>query len=165
MSIEASDCRRLLVAGIGNVFFGDDGFGVEVVARLARERLPDGVTPMDAGIRGMHLACELLDGRYERVIFVDTLPQQAAAGTVVVMEPDADALERGQPDAHAMTPAAVLGLLRALGGAPPPVLVVGCDPGSLDPGIGLTPAVAAAVEPAAAAVLRLIHAHTGGEGR
>jgi hydrogenase maturation protease len=164
MTLEARD-RRLLVAGIGNVFFGDDGFGVEVVARLARERLPDGVTLMDAGIRGMHLAFELLDGRYDRVIFVDALPQQAPAGTVVVMEPETSDLDGDQPDAHAMTPAAVLGLLRTLGGSPPPILVVGCEPGSMDPGIGLTPAVAAAVEPAAAAVLRLIRADAGDEGR
>jgi hydrogenase maturation protease len=162
--MESRDRRRLLVAGLGNVFFGDDGFGVEVVARLARERLPDGVTLMDAGIRGMHLAYEMLDGGYDRVIFVDALPQQAAAGTVIVMEADANDLPGGQPDAHAMTPAAVLGLLRTLGGAPPPVLVVGCQPDSLDPGIGLTPAVAAAVEPAAAAVLGLIRAHATGEG-
>src|SRR3954467_3286201 len=128
--------RRVLVAGIGNIFFADDGFGVEVARRLADRDLPCGVTIADFGIRGMHLAYEMLDGGYDQVIFVDALPQGAAPGTVVVMAPEFATLAAAPADAHAMTPVAVLALLASMGGEAPPVLVVGCEPATVEPGMG-----------------------------
>ena len=79
---------RVLVAGIGNVFLGDDGFGVEVVRRLAAVSLPDGVDVADYGIRGVHLAYDLLDGRYDTVVLVDALPLEEPPGTLAVLEAD-----------------------------------------------------------------------------
>ena len=152
--------RRVLVAGIGNIFCGDDGFGVEVVRRLAATRMPDGVKVVDFGIRGVHLAYEMLDGGYDQVIFVDALPQNAPPGTIVVVEADSECGDAGQDaaawDAHGMQPTAVLRLLRRIGGQAPQVLVVGCQPSRLDEEMGLSSAVAAAVDDAAQVVLRLV---------
>src|SRR5262245_45363605 len=100
----AAATRRVLVAGIGNIFCADDGFGVEVVKRLASASLPDGVRVVDFGIRGVHLAYEMMDGNYDQVILVDALPQDAPAGTIVVIEPELTAgdLDEGgaEWDAH-----------------------------------------------------------------
>jgi hydrogenase maturation protease len=149
----------MLVAGIGNIFCGDDGFGVEVVRRLAAAPVPDGVNVKDFGIRGLHLAYEILDGGYDQVILVDALPQNAPPGTIAIVEAETVG---GEPDegavwdAHAMQPAAVLQLLRRIGGHAPRVLVVGCQPSRLDEHMGLSAAVAAAVDDAAQLVLRLV---------
>jgi hydrogenase maturation protease len=146
----------ILVAGVGNLFFGDDGFGPEVARALAREPL-DGVKVEDFGIRGLHLAYELLDG-YERAILVDAVPRGAAPGTLYVIEPS-DETPAGPPDAHRMDVQNVFAYLRVLGGEPPPVTIVGCEPETTEPGIALSAAVTRAVEPAAALVRRLIHEH------
>ncbi|HEY7790351.1 MAG TPA: hydrogenase maturation protease [Vicinamibacterales bacterium] len=152
---------RTLVAGLGNIFLGDDGFGVEVVRRLGDASLGQGIEVADIGIRGVHLAYELLAGSYDRLILVDALPHGSAPGTVSVIEPDLDEDgAAGAMDGHALHPAAVLALVRRLGGRLPEVLVVGCEPESLDEGMGLSPVVAAAVEPAMAAVRRLVHLET-----
>lgn len=158
--MENAPPRRVLVAGIGNIFCADDGFGVEVARRLAAMPLPDRVKVADFGIRGVHLAYEMLDGGYDQVILVDALPQDEAPGTIAVVEPE---LTPGDPDeaavtwnAHAMHPAAVLRLTQQIGGRLPHVLVVGCQPGRLDEDIGLSPAVAAAVDEAARIVLGLV---------
>jgi hydrogenase maturation protease len=141
----------VLVAGIGNVFLGDDGFGVEVIRRLLAEPepLPAGVRAADYGIRGVHLAYELLDG-YDALVLVDALPQGGAPGTVYVFEPDPVGPDPDGPaiDAHDMNPQAVLGHVRALGGTVARVIVVGCEPADVTDRMGLSPAVAAAVEPA-----------------
>ena len=156
----ADAARRVLVAGIGNIFCADDGFGVEVIKRLARAPVPDGVKVADFGIRGVHLAYEVLEGGYDLVILIDALPQNAPPGTVAVVDVELTADEAGAAtpawDAHAMHPAAVLQLVRRIGGSPAQVLVVGCQPARLDEDIGLSPAVAAAVDPAAQLVLRLL---------
>jgi hydrogenase maturation protease len=166
----------VLVAGIGNVFLSDDGFGVAVVTQL-RERggLPDGVEVVDTGIRGMHLAYQLLDG-YRALVLVDATQRGGEPGTVYTLEHDLDAprdeAAPAQPalDGHGMEPAAVLALLDGLAGsmdlARPVgrVLVVGCEPAVLEEGIGLSPAVAAAVEPARQAVIELVTALTIDEG-
>ena len=154
MTIEPA--RRMLVAGIGNIFYGDDGFGVEVAAELARQPLPAGVRVADFGIRGLHLAFDILEQQYDDVIFVDAVAQQAPPGTVVLFEPVGDEVAEAAPDPHAMSPGVVLALLRSIGGTPPRVLVVGCAPESLEPGIGLSPVVQAAVGPAVRAVVELI---------
>jgi hydrogenase maturation protease len=152
---------RLLVAGIGNIFLGDDAFGVEVVRLLAGRPLPDGVRVVDFGIRGFDLACALLDG-YEGAILVDALQRGQPPGTLCILEPDLAELE-AQPAAlemHGLHPAKVLRLVLALGGRPGPLRVVGCEPATFgseeEPAVGLSPAVQAAVAPAADMVERLV---------
>jgi hydrogenase maturation protease len=117
---------RVLVAGIGNVFLGDDGFGVEVARRLADRPQAAGVEVADYGIRGMDLACAMQDG-WDAVVLVDAAPLGAPPGTLAVIEPEVAPGPAG-PDAHGMDPASVLRLVQALGGAPPRTLVVACEP-------------------------------------
>lgn len=158
--------RRTLVAGVGNVFLGDDGFGVAVAARLAGEPMPDGVEVVDVGIRGVHLAYQLLDG-YDTLVLVDAMPQDGPPGTLRVVEPSwadvAAAGDDGDPvDAHGMGPDAVLRTIAALAGplgvTVGRVVVVGCRPADVAEGIGLSPAVAAAVPLAADLVRELVGA-------
>jgi hydrogenase maturation protease len=120
--------RRILVAGIGNVFLGDDGFGVAVAGRLAQAELPVGVVVEDYGIRGMDLAYALTD--YDVVILVDALPRGQAPGTLYLVEPEIGD-EEVEPDAHGMSPVKVLAMARHLGGPMPQVLVVGCEPAAI----------------------------------
>lgn len=150
--------NRILVAGIGNVFLGDDGFGVEVVRRMSAMALPGRVTVADFGIRGIHLAYEMLDGRYDRVVLVDALPRGAAPGTITLLDPDRDdSIETAPPDSHDMHPAAVLAYLRSIGGTSPPVTIVGCEPACLDEGMTLSAEVSAAIDEAIEAVLAIVH--------
>lgn len=150
---------RVLVAGIGNIFLGDDGFGPEVVRQLSHDQFPADVGVVDYGIRGMHLAYDLLDG-YDGLVLVDAVPgrpdDRDPPGTVRVLEVTEDDLGARGVDAHGMDPVTVLASLRALGGRLPRTLVVGCVPADLDDGIGLSPVVAAAVAPAAATVRDLL---------
>src|SRR5947209_18225385 len=127
---------RLLVAGIGNIFLGDDAFGVEVAQRLARRPLPDGVRVADFGIRGLDLTYALLDD-YETVVLVDAVPRGGQPGTLYVLEPEGAEPPAVEPadrliEAHDMNPTRVLHLARALGGNIPRVLIVGCDPGKTE---------------------------------
>ncbi|GES20362.1 peptidase M52 [Acrocarpospora pleiomorpha] len=146
----------MLVAGIGNVFLGDDGFGVEVVNRLDVSVLPETVDVVDYGIRGVHLAYELLAGRHHTLIMVDAVPVEGPPGTVAVLEvDDEDPLGPVPVNGHGMHPQAVLDLLRALGGGVPRVLIVGCRPAVIDELMGLSEPVAAAVDGAAALVAEL----------
>jgi hydrogenase maturation protease len=117
---------RVLVAGIGNVFLGDDGFGVALADRFARRELPAGVEVVDFGIRGMDLAYALLDG-WDAAVFLDATPRGEAPGTLYVIEPDVEAIDVA-PEAHGMDPVKVLALARALDGPLPRVLVLGCEP-------------------------------------
>jgi len=147
---------KTLVAGIGNIFNADDGFGVEVAQRLLAVDRPEDVRVEDYGIRGIHLALELLEG-YDLLVLVDAMARPGEApGTVFLLEPSVDDIEGEPLDAHRMDPLAVLGMVADLGGVIGRVLVVGCQPESLDEGIGLSPAVAAAVEPAVQMVEELI---------
>jgi len=149
----------ILVAGIGNIFMGDDGFGPEVVRRLSsavdESALPDEAKVVDYGIRGMHLAYDLLDG-YDALVLVDAIPGRVPPGEVVVMEVGADDLGGGEFDAHGMDPVAVLSSLSALGGELPPTYVVGAQPTDLSEQIGLSEPMRAAVPVAAAAVRTLL---------
>ncbi len=144
--------RTVLVAGIGNVFLADDGFGVEVARRLAQRELAAGVKVADFGIRGMDLAYELQED-YDAAILVDAVPRGQAPGTLYVIEPDLVETE-SVLDAHSMDPVRVLGLARTLGSLPPRVLVLGCEPAtgvSLEDEelvMGLSPPVAAAIDKA-----------------
>lgn len=160
--------RRVLVAGVGNIFFGDDGFGVEVARRLAARDLPEGVHVRDFGIRGVHLAYELLNG-YDTFILVDLSPQGDPPGTVYVIEPELDdheydtafqeAIREGESaliDAHGMQPAAIFAMVKALGGRVERALIVGCEPAEVEEGIGLSEPVEAAVDEAVRVVLSLL---------
>jgi hydrogenase maturation protease len=140
----------VLVAGIGNIFLGDDAFGVEVVRRLAERALPDGVQVVDFGIRGFDLANALMDSDGTAVL-VDATPRGGEPGTLYLLEASVDS---GEPaiEPHGMDPATVLRLVQALGGRPPRVLVVGCEPAAFgldeEGQMGLSPPVAAAVDEA-----------------
>ncbi|HEY8212368.1 MAG TPA: hydrogenase maturation protease [Myxococcaceae bacterium] len=149
---------RILVAGIGNIFLGDDAFGVEVVRRLASCALPAGVRVVDFGIRGMDLAYALLED-YSAVILVDAAPRGRPPGTLYEIEPEPPAEGRAAVEPHAVVPHQILGLVRAMGGTLPPLRLVGCEPGALldgEPRMGLSPEVAGAIEPAVALVQDVI---------
>ena len=152
---------RILIAGIGNIFFGDDAFGVEVAQRLARRALPEGVRAVDFGIRSYDLAFALMDG-YDVTLLVDATPQGRPAGTVFLIEPDLDMLGEGAGEvvnAHSMNPVRVLQLVRSLGGVPGPLYLVGCQPAVLetdDGYLGLSPEVEAAVPTAIDLILSLV---------
>ena len=146
----------VLVAGVGNIFLSDDGFGVEVANRLAGEVFPEGVKVADFGIGGVHLAFELLEG-YDTAILVDAVPRGGEPGTVYVIEPEVDGEQcEGLVDAHGLEPESVLALLDRLGGRVGRVLIVGCEPASVDEGMGLTAPVAAAVPHAVGVVRSLV---------
>lgn len=142
----------ILVAGIGNIFMGDDAFGVEVARRLAERQLPPEVRVGDFGIRGFDLAYALQDG-YETTILVDAYPRDDQPGTLYVVEPDLAAMgaehaEGGDVDAHGMDPVKILRLAATMSGGMKRVLLVGCEPATLGPDeglMGLSDPVAAAV--------------------
>jgi hydrogenase maturation protease len=162
---------RMMIAGVGNIFLGDDGFGVEVARRLADADLPDWVRVADYGISGMHLAYDLAEG-FETTILVDASPRGEPPGTVYVMElgsrPDPAAPADGPGpatavlDGHGMQPDVVLGMLDMLGADAGRVLLVGCEPASIDARIGLSPPVAAAVDEAVRIVHDLVRAAEAG---
>jgi hydrogenase maturation protease len=149
----------VLVAGIGNVFFGDDGFGVEVARRLAAGSLPPGVEVEDFGIRALHLAYRLLEPP-GLLVLVDALRRGGAPGTLYVIYPELEDAP-GEPiaDGHTVDVASVLAGVRALGGVLPAVRVVGCEPEVLDAGIGLGAAVERAVPEAVRLVRELVEQH------
>jgi hydrogenase maturation protease len=157
---------RVLIAGIGNVFFGDDAFGVEVVRRLASTALPGNVRVVDFGIRGFDLACALLDG-YDLSILVDACPRGAAPGTLHLIEPDVIARDRAVAsqaspadiDPHGLTPASVLRLASTMAGRLNRIVVVGCEPESLggeDGRMGLSGRVEAAIDGAIELISSLV---------
>ena len=145
---------RILVAGVGNVFLTDDGFGVAVVEQLARREVPPNVIVRDFGIRGIHLAYELLEP-YDLVVLVDAMHRDGPPGTLYVVEPDTARDEDGpvSMDAHDLAPEAVLAMVPKLGGEVGRVIVVGCEPEDVSAGMSLTAAVAAAVPAAVELVL------------
>lgn len=153
--------NKLLVAGIGNIFLGDDAFGVEVANRLAQRPLPEGVIVKDFGIRSYDLAYALMDD-WDLVILLDALPHGGKPGTLYVLEPEMPTAAEAPPgfDAHTMNPVSVLQLVSALGGHPGHVLVVGCEPFSIEPdregNIGLSAPVRAQIEEAVRLVEQLI---------
>jgi hydrogenase maturation protease len=160
---------RVLVAGVGNVFLGDDGFGVEVVRALARRSLPDGVRVIDFGIRGLDLTYALLDG-YEAVVLVDATPRGGRPGTLYVLE--VEPREAGEPEptveGHNLDPARVLCLAAAMGSPVRRLLVVGCEParpGDVEEMVaGLSEPVRAAVAEAVCMVESLVgHLLAGGD--
>jgi hydrogenase maturation protease len=154
----------ILVAGVGNIFLGDDAFGVEVARSLSRRRLPEGVLAKDFGIRGFDLAYTLLDP-WDAIIIVDAMPGGEAPGTLFVVEPNLAGL--GDPassdmalNPHGMDPVQVLNLAASMGTISAQVLVVGCEPNDfgdeLDGRMGLSSLVQASVEAAANMVEELV---------
>lgn len=158
---------RMLVAGVGNIFLGDDGFGVEVAQRLAKAGLPDWVRVADYGTSGMHLAYDLAEG-YETAVLIDAAPRGETPGTVTLLEvkPEhrPDLAEAGPLagsrlfDAHGMQPDLVLSVLDMLGAQAGRILVVGCEPASVEYRIGLSEPVTAAVDEAVRIVRDLVAA-------
>jgi hydrogenase maturation protease len=155
--------KSILIAGIGNIFLGDDAFGVEVARRLAERKLPETVRVVDFGIRGFDLAYALQDG-YETTILVDACPHGEAPGTLYVIEPDLKDLDdpaapQAAIEAHAMNPVNVLRMARAMNIDVKNVLLVGCEPETLggeEGQMGLSAAVEAAVGEAVTLVETLI---------
>jgi hydrogenase maturation protease len=154
--------KRILVAGIGNIFLGDDAFGVEVVSSLWRGSLPDEAEVIDFGIRGQDLAYALADD-YELVILVDATPQGRSPGTVCLMELDPESLKVDAlpvADTHSLDPVRALQAALNQGAQPRRWYLVGCEPAPFDPdvqGWRLSTAAAAAVPIAADRIARLIH--------
>jgi hydrogenase maturation protease len=155
---------RILIAGIGNIFHGDDAFGVEVASRLSQRSLPAEARVVDFGIRGFDLAYALLDG-YDVTVLVDATSRGGAPGTLYTMEIDGNApAGLGEPNVdvatHGMNPMRVLRMAQTMGGCLGRILLVGCEPetlGSEEEGqMGLSATVAAAVDTAADMVEALV---------
>jgi hydrogenase maturation protease len=164
------DTKKILIAGIGNIFLADDGFGVEVANRLATQSFPPGVRVADFGIRGFDLAYALMDG-YETTVLVDAYPGEGEPGTLFVVEPDLAEISRGasQPatvDAHAMNPVSVLRMAAGMGAQLKRILLVGCVPATLGPEeghMGLSEPIATAVDQAVTLVASLVTRILAGE--
>ena len=160
---------RTLVAGVGNVFQRDDAFGVEVVRLLGQRPTADGVQIRDFGIRGVHLAYDLLDG-CDLFVLIDAAARGAEPGTVTVLEVEpkaapADPLAAPVIDAHSLAPDDIFALLASLGGRPGRSLVVACEPADTGAGMGLSEPVRAALPHAVRAVEDILREHrTEGKG-
>lgn len=127
----------ILVAGIGNIFLGDDGFGVEVAQRLSQRNFPEGVRVVDFGIRGLDLAYALTDGP-QTTILIDACPRGGDPGTLYAVEPDLSSLNSPNTsqiavDAHAMNTMNVLCMAKSMGAPLQRILLVGCEPATLGP--------------------------------
>jgi hydrogenase maturation protease len=161
--VEQPKVPRILIAGIGNIFLGDDAFGVEVVRRLSTRELPRNVRVTDFGIRGYDLAYALLDG-YDTTILVDACPRGEPAGTLYVIEPDVTDLassddKQSAVEGHSMNPMNVLRLATSMGGPLKQVLLIGCEPSTFGPEegqMGLSEPIEASVDQAVKLVESLI---------
>jgi hydrogenase maturation protease len=159
--VSAPPQKQILVAGIGNAWMRDDGFGGEVVCRLEQRELPDGVCALDFGTGGLDLAYEVMRG-YDALVLVDVARQDGEPGSLYVMEPDPESLggpiEDGEVlDPHGMAPQNVLRFIKYIGAWPGRVVVVACEPADVQAaGFGLGAAVANAVEPAVELVLSTV---------
>jgi hydrogenase maturation protease len=154
--------RKTLIGGFGNELLGDDGFGVEVVRRLAARHFPAHIQALEVGIAGLHFVLELMEG-FDAVIVVDAVQRGQPPGTLYVFRPseaDGDLLCQDWIDPHVAEPAQALKLARALGLLPGDVTVVGCEPASCQLGVSLTVRVKAAVDRA----VQTIHAMAAGDG-
>ncbi|HEY0547745.1 MAG TPA: hydrogenase maturation protease [Pyrinomonadaceae bacterium] len=157
------EAQRILIAGIGNIFLGDDGFGCEVLKRLMLRTWPESVRVFDFGIRGFDLAYALMDG-YDVTIFVDATPRGGEPGTLYTIEPDLNELEELDAqsmmvETHGMNPMKVLAMVKAMGGEFKRLLLVGCEPQTFGPEeglMGLSDPVEAAVTEAVGIVESLI---------
>lgn len=152
---------NILIAGIGNIFFGDDAFGCEVATQLMRRPLPEGVRVIDFGIRCYDLAYAMMNGP-DVTIFIDATPRGQPPGTIYLLEPDKNILDSNFGEvvnAHSMNPVRVLQLIHSLGGEPGRLYLVGCEPAVLETeegAMGLSEKVQAAVAPAIEMIETLI---------
>ena len=159
---ETDELRSILIAGVGNAWLRDDGFGGEVARRLSQGSLPAGVSVMDAGTGGLDLAYEVMRG-YDALVIIDVSQQGGSPGTLYVMEADEaeipGAIEDGDTiNPHGMDPQTVLRFLKAAGAWPGRVVVVACEPGEIEEmGWGLSESVSAAVDRAVKVVLETVH--------
>src|ERR1700740_2285427 len=147
---------RILVAGIGNIFLGDDGFGSEGVRNAEIPQGDPSVRVIDYGIRGMHLAYDLLE-EWDTLVLVDAVPSRGSPGTLHVFQADHEADAAADTESGSAPPR-VFPSLRAVGGSPPYTVVVGCETGSVEEGMGLPEPVAKAVPRAARAVEEIVAA-------
>lgn len=156
MSCPGRGTPQILVAGVGNIFLGDDAFGSETARRLERGApLPDGVRVVDYGIGGVHLAYDLLGG-VDLLVLIDAVEHDRPPGTVSVIEVDPEDVGSAPLDSHSMDPAAVLANVRRMGGTIPRTLIVACEPADSSERLGLTEVVEAAVEPALTSIRELV---------
>ena len=146
---------RILVAGIGNIFLGDDAFGCEVAQRLAGRTAPENIRVVDYGIRGYDLAYALMDD-YAVAILIDATPRGGQPGTLYTLEIDTGAMKSASSDPHGMDPVHVLAMVGAMGGKPPRIYLVGCEPGETEERMGLSEPVQAALDGAVETVESLI---------
>jgi len=148
---------RTLVAGVGNVFLGDDGFGVEVARLLAQRPPQEGVEIADFGIRGVHLVYELLDG-CDLFVLIDAAPLGHAPGTVTVLEVEPNDAGPGAPvmDGHGLSPDDLFAMLATMGGRPGRSLLVACEPADVSAGMALSEPVRAALPHAVRAVEEIL---------
>jgi hydrogenase maturation protease len=153
--------RSILVAGVGNAWLHDDGFGGEVARRIEQHELPAGVTVMDAGTGGLDLAYEVMRG-YDALVIIDVSKQGSEPGTLYVMEPDEDEVDGGIEDGqvinpHGMDPQTVLRFVKSIGAWPGRVVVIACEPAQVEEmGWGLSDQVGAAVDRAVDLVLETV---------
>jgi hydrogenase maturation protease len=150
---------KILIACMGNIFLGDDAFGVQVARELWVLELPDEAVVMDYGIRSFDLAYALLEP-WRAIILVDAIACGGAPGSLYLLQPDADAEIGAAFNPHAMSPAQVLDMARALGPVTAPIYIVGCEPQDLgeelEGRIGLSQTVVAAVPRAVAMIEQLV---------
>ena len=160
--------RSVLVAGVGNAWLHDDGFGGEVARRLEQRQLPAGVSVMDAGTGGLDLAYEVMRG-YDALVILDVSQQGGAPGTLYVMEPDEADVEGGIEDGqtinpHGMDPQTVLRFVKSIGAWPGRVVVIACEPGEVEQmGWGLSEHVGQAVQRAVELVLETVDGLLAGD--
>lgn len=159
--MSAERLRSILVAGVGNAWLRDDGFGMEVVRALQQRELPEGVSIMDAGTGGLDLAYEVMRG-YDALVILDVSQQGGAPGTLYVMEPDEHDVDGGIEDGqtinpHGMDPQTVLRFVKSIGAWPGRVVVIACEPADVgEMGWGLSGEVREAVDRAAELVLETV---------
>lgn len=151
---------RILIAGVGNIFFGDDGYGCEVIRRMQSEPFPEDVRIEDYGIRGTHLAFELMSG-YEGALLIDAVPRGGAPGSLYVIEPDVQSA-KGTPDAHSMDLMTVFAFMRTLDGVPPRILIIGCEPADAGERMGLSEVVEQSVGKTIPLVREVLEKHFAG---
>ncbi len=167
--------KNILIAGVGNIFLGDDGFGSEVAQRMSRRDLPQGVRVVDFGIRGLDLSYALVDDGFDAAIVVDATRQGDAPGTLYVIEPemleDADPQQDALISPHDMDATKVLRTVRAMGSHCERIVLVGCEPESFGEDtdeqgrMGLSEPVAAAVDKAVVLIESLVtQLMNGGKG-
>jgi hydrogenase maturation protease len=152
--------KQILIAGVGNAWMRDDGFGGEVIRRLEQLELPEGVRALDFGSGGLDLAYEVMRG-YDAMVLIDASEQDGAPGSIYLIEPDPDeiggSIEDGEViDPHGMGPLTVLRFVKYVGAWPGRVIVVACEPETIDAGYGLTDTVTSSLEQAVEVVMKSV---------